>query len=201
MHSKSVCAGIVVGAFAVGGLLMLGAGDPPPSAKTSEPASADTGPGIPAEIADAAFLAGRWQGVMGKNKDSFVEEVWTEPGGKNAIGMFRWNKPDGTSTVQELLTITEEGGTLLLRLRHQSAAGVAWEEKDKPLTFALAEKSPTLLRFDSLRDTGDVSRCRYEINDGRLRIDVEFASPSAEMQEAGKKQRPPLHFDLTRKPF
>lgn len=155
--------------------------------------------GIPAGISDAAFLAGRWQGKMGKNKDSFVEEVWTEPNGKNALGMFRWLKPDGTPMVLEQLWINEEDGTLLLRLRHQSGAGVAWEEKDKPLVFALAEKSATMMKFDALRDCGDLAYCKYETKDGKLLIDVVFGPPSKEAAEAGKKQRPALRFELDRK--
>lgn len=179
---------------------MIGAGEPAPSAP-STPEVPAVPSGIPAKAAEAEFLAGRWQGAMGKNKYSFVEETWSAPHGRNVIGMFRWNKPDGTSTVQELLTITEENGTLLLRLRHQSAAGVAWEEKDKPQVYALAEKTPTLLRFDALRDTGDVARCRYTLKDGKLLVDVEFAPPSAEALSAGKKPRPSLNFEMTRAPF
>ena len=184
----------------VAGGLMIGAGEPSPSAPAVPEASAAPN-GIPAKVAEAEFLAGRWQGAMGKNKDSFVEETWSAPHGRNVIGMFRWNKPDGTSTVQELLTITEENGTLILRLRHQSAAGVAWEEKDKPQVYALAEKTPTLLRFDAMRDAGDVSRCRYELKDGKLFVGVEFVPPSAEALAAGKKQRPALNFEMTRVPF
>lgn len=186
----------------LGGLVMIGAGEPESAVQQPTLASPGARPsGVAAQIADAAFLAGRWQGTMGKNKDSFVEEIWSEPGGRNAIGMFRWNKPDGMATVQELLTITEEDGTLLLRLRHQNAAGIAWEEKDKPLVFALAEKSPTLLRFDSLHVSGDVSRCRYEMREGKLFIDVEFSAPTAEAAAGGKKQRPPLNFELNRRPL
>ncbi|MGH7244583.1 MAG: DUF6265 family protein [Phycisphaerales bacterium] len=194
---------LVTGTTLVALPAMFGAGEPAANA-TSTPSSAPFGTsagattGIPAKLAEAEFLAGRWQGVMGENKDSFVEETWSAPNGRNTIGMFRWNKPDGTSSVQELLTITEEDGTLLLRLRHQSAAGVAWEERDKPLVFALAEKSPTLLRFDAPRDSGTVSRCRYALKNGKLFIDVEFAAPSAEALAAGKTQRAPLNFEMTR---
>lgn len=187
-----------VGLVAAG--LMIGAGEPTPPAPSVADASSAQG-GIPASIKEVEFLAGRWQGTMGKNKDPFVEETWSEPNGRNVIGMFRWNKPDGTASVQELLTITEENGTLLLRLRHQNAAGSAWEDKDKPVVFALAEKTPTLLRFDALRDTGEISLCRYAIRDGKLFIDVEFAPPTAEALGAGKKQRPSLNFEMTRKPL
>lgn len=180
--------------------LMIGAAEPTASVPATPDATAARG-GIPAAIKDAEFLAGRWQGAMGKNQDSFVEEIWSAPNGRNLIGMFRWNKPDGSASVQELLTITEENGTLLLRLRHQNAAGLAWEEKDKPVVFALAEKTPTLFRFDALRDTGGISLCRYAIRDGKLFIDVEFSAPSAEALAEGKKQRPSLNFELTRSPL
>ncbi|MBL8877188.1 MAG: hypothetical protein JNM86_15450 [Phycisphaerae bacterium] len=200
MNTRSGCWAGLGACVLVAGGLMIGAGEPA-STTPGSPEAAAAPTGVPAVVTEAEFLAGRWQGAMGKNKDSFVEETWSAPHGRNVIGMFRWNKPDGTSTVQELLTITEEQGTLLLRLRHQSASGVAWEEKDKPQVYALAEKTPTLLRFDALRDTGDVARCRYTLKDGKLLVDVEFAAPSAEAAAAGKKPRAPLNFELARVPL
>lgn len=190
-----------VGAVALGvGVVMVGASEPS-AATPSPPAEAPSAAEIEATLADAAFLAGRWQGTMGSNQESFVEETWSEPNGRNCIGMFRWNKPDGNATVFELLTIQEENGTLLLRLRHHSATGAAWEDKDKPMVFALAEKTPAMLRFDALRDAGDVACCRYSQRDGKLFIDVEFVAPTPEAAEAGKKQRKPLNFELRRKPL
>lgn len=174
--------------------LMIGAGDP---ARPSNESVGSTG-GIAADLGAAEFLAGCWQGAMGKNKDSFVEETWSAPNGRNVIGMFRWNKPDGTASVQEILTITEEDGTLVLRLRHQNAAGAAWEDKDKPVVLVLKEKGPALLRFDALRDTGEISLCRYAMKDGKLYIDVEFVAPGPDAIASGKKQRPSLNFELGR---
>ncbi|MBX3390661.1 MAG: hypothetical protein KF691_14535 [Phycisphaeraceae bacterium] len=194
MRSKMQTGAIFVALAA--GAAMFGAADPatPQTSGASAPAN-----GITATLADASFLKGCWQGSMGA--DSFVEETWSEPNGRNCIGMFRWNKPDGNASVFELLTIQEENGTLLLRLRHHSAQGVAWEEKEKPMVFALAEKTPTMLRFDAFRDAGDVARCRYSERDGKLNIDVEFAAPTPAAVEAGKKQRKPLNFELSRKPL
>lgn len=200
MNSKSGLWFGVGAAVVVATGLMIGAAEPTALVPATPDATAARG-GIPAAIKDAEFLAGRWQGAMGKNQDSFVEEIWSAPNGRNLIGMFRWNKPDGSASVQELLTITEENGTLLLRLRHQNAAGLAWEDKDKPVVLALAEKTPNLLRFDALRDTGEISVCRYAIRDGKLFIDVEFSAPSAEALAAGKKQRPSLNFEMTRTPL
>ncbi|MBS0186978.1 MAG: hypothetical protein JSS51_02845 [Planctomycetes bacterium] len=166
--------------------------DPEPPVKT---------PQVDATIAEAGFLAGRWQAAMGPQKDSFAEEIWSEPNGKNMIGMFRWNDSNGVSDVQEIISITEENGTLLLRLRHQNAAAIAWEDKDKPMVFVLAEKSPTLARFVSLRDTGSVAGCRYERQGDKLLIDVLFAPLSPEAAAAGKSRRNDLHFELTRAPL
>lgn len=180
------------------GSVLVGVSEPSPSNPLPSPAAQVT-PGVEATLADAAFLAGRWQGAMGT--DSFVEEIWSEPNGRNCIGMFRWNKADGNASVFELLTMQEESGTLMLRLRHHSAQGVAWEEKDKPMVFVLAEKTPTMLRFDAFRDAGDVARCRYSQGDGKLFIDVEFAPPAPAAAEAGKKQRKPLNFELGRRPL
>lgn len=191
--------GAVVGVLAAAGLSVVGAGlgDPVPTGTPASPSTPQAGPA--ATIGEVAFLAGRWQGTMGRG--SHVEEVWTNPSGNNVVGMFRWLKADGTPTVFELLTIQEEDGTLALRLRHQTASGTSWEEKDKPVTMRLAEKRENLALFTAYRDCGDLASCRYEVREGKLFIEVAFAQPSEQDAANGKKPRPALRFELERLPL
>src|SRR5262245_8230702 len=67
-----------------------------------------------ATIADMAWYAGRWtgSGFGGEN-----EEVWTPPNAGTMLGMYRLVK-DGKPVFFELLTILEEQGSLLIRLKH-----------------------------------------------------------------------------------
>lgn len=136
----------------------------PVSAPVSSPVPAPAPVGVEAAIADAAFLAGDWSASRPSQRggSEFVQEVWTAPSGNNMMGMFRWVNPAGKAIVFEILTIVEEGGSLTLRLRHQSAAGVAWEEKDEPATFTLAAKTATRLEFVDSGETNDLSACVYE---------------------------------------
>lgn len=183
-------------------LAMVGMGEPASNTSSTSPATAAApsaaSAGVAAKVDAAAFLAGRWQGKMGKNKDNHVEEVWSNPSGNNVVGMFRWLKADGTPSMFELLTIQEEDGTLALRLRHQTATGATWEGKDSTVTMRLAEKGENLLLFKAYQDCGDLASCRYEVKGGKLVIDVAFVEPTAEDAAKGKKARAGLHFEMER---
>jgi hypothetical protein len=146
-------------------------------------------------IEDVAFMAGDWRPV--DERRGFHQEVWTAPAGKHVMGMFRWMKPDGTPMVMELLSISEEEGTLVFRMRHMTAKGVAWEEKDKPIEFRLTGKGANRAEFTATKDAGDLARYVYELRaDGVMAIEVTFAPPTAEQVAAGKKARPPLKFEM-----
>jgi len=153
----------------------------PPTTSTTQPATTPT----PATISAAAFLAGDWTGSM---SNSLVQECWTSPSGTNIIGMFRWMKPDGTPSMIELLSISEEEGTLRLRMRHHNAALVGWEEKDKPVVMNLASSSTNKLTFAAANPAGDLASVTYTREADKLAIDVEFT--------AGEKPRKPLNFRM-----
>lgn len=100
----------------------------------------------PATLADAAWLAGTWQG---EGLGGWVEDVWGEPRAGSMPGMFRLVK-DGAVVFYEILAIVEKGGSLELRLKHFGPDLVGWEEKDKVLAFPLSEKSEEKLRFGGI---------------------------------------------------
>ena len=76
-------------------------------------------------IEDAAFLEGDWR--ASQDDGELTQEVWSQPAGNNMMGMFRWLGGEGTARVFEILTITEEDQTLVLRLRQRAPDGAAYE--------------------------------------------------------------------------
>jgi hypothetical protein len=157
--------------------------EPEASAQTSSPAAAP--------VADLAFLAGAWTGDMG----GYVEETWSAPQGNNIVGSFRWLKPDGTPTMFEILTITQESDATRLRLRHFSPTLSAKEEADKPMTLKLAERTGTKAVFRAEKDAGALEQIVYEVTGDTLAIDVIFAPPAPPTEA---KTRKPLQFRLKR---
>lgn len=132
-------------------------------------------------IEAAAFLAGDWSAARpGREGTSgLTQEIWSAPAGDNMLGMFRWLGADGSARVFELLTITEEDETLVLRLRHQDARGSAWEEQDRPATLHLAEHAGTRVVFVDSSESCDLAACVYECpSPDRLTITVKFDDPT-----------------------
>ena len=92
-----------------------------------------TAPAKPATLAQLAWIAGHWVDDAGGN---LSEEIWAAPNGDSMMGMWRY-VAKGKVQIFELLSITEERGVPVFRLRHFDPRMVAREEKDKPLALAL----------------------------------------------------------------
>lgn len=90
-------------------------------------------PLVEVEIGALAWLTGKWFGVVGKSP---VEEYWTAPAGGSVMGMFRWLEGDGVR-FYEILVIEEEGGGLVMRIKHFDPGLKGWEEKDTAVTYDL----------------------------------------------------------------
>jgi hypothetical protein len=100
----------------------------------------------PATIADMAWLAGHWSGeALG----GLSEEIWSEPGAGSMMGMYRLIK-DGKPVFYELLTIVEQNGSLMLRLKHFNPDLTGWEEKQKTIDFPLVAKRDGAVHFDGM---------------------------------------------------
>jgi hypothetical protein len=139
--------------------------------------------GDQSELAPFHFLIGTWRGEMG---GGLVEEIWSKPEGNALMGMFRWLNPDGRSRMYEMLTISREDDETYLRLRHFSAAMVAWEEKDAPVVLKLTESAPGRALFVNVTETDRMERIVFHQSEpGKLAIDVEFREDSG---------RAPLNF-------
>lgn len=99
-----------------------------------------------ATIEDAAWLAGSWTGTaFGKQ----FEEHWNPPSAGTMVGLFKLMDDNGVS-FYEILLLTEEEGTLSLKVKHFSADFTAWEEKGDHVNFRLVRKEPDALHFGGL---------------------------------------------------
>ena len=84
-------------------------------------------------LGQVAWIAGHWVDDSGGD---LSEEVWAAPAGDSMVGMWRY-VASGKVRIHELLTITDEEGGPVFRLRHFDPRLVAREEKDKPLELKL----------------------------------------------------------------
>ena len=99
-----------------------------------------------ATIEDVAWIAGHWRGeAMG----GLTEEIWSPPLGGAMMASFKL-VVDNEVNFYELETISEEDGSLLLRIKHFDAALTGWEEKDETVDFPLVKLLEKTAYFDGL---------------------------------------------------
>jgi hypothetical protein len=107
-----------------------------------------------ATIADMAWLAGHW---TGEGLGGVAEEVWMTPGGGAMLGMYRLVR-EGKPVFYELVTIAEDAGSLVIRLKHFNPDMTSWEEKRQTVDFPLVAKSGNTIHFSGMtfrRDDAD----------------------------------------------
>ncbi|MFN7986497.1 MAG: DUF6265 family protein [Thermoanaerobaculia bacterium] len=97
-------------------------------------------------LSKAAWLAGHW---VGPALGGEAEQIWSPPKADSMMGMFRLVR-NGTVVFYELQTLTEEGGSLVLRLRHFNGDLTAWEERKKTVEFRLVDVAEGIIRFEGL---------------------------------------------------
>ncbi len=100
----------------------------------------------PATIADMAWLAGAWTGA---GLGGISEEMWSAPRGGAMLGTYRLVKDD-KPVFYELITVVEEQGSLVFRLKHFNSDMTGWEEKDKTVDFPLVAKEKGVIHFQGL---------------------------------------------------
>jgi hypothetical protein len=99
-----------------------------------------------ATIDSMAWLAGHWSGdAMGGQ----VDEIWSPPREGEMIGMFRAVR-QGKPSLYELMTMTETGGGLSVRLKHFDPDFKGWEPQEKFVTFAFVTQKDNHWYFDGL---------------------------------------------------
>lgn len=100
----------------------------------------------PATLQDMAWFIGQWSGTgLGGTTD----EIWSAPAGGAMMGMFRLVR-DGTIVFYEFLTLIEQEGSLVLKLKHFNPDLTGWEEKANYVTFRLLKVSPDAAHFSGL---------------------------------------------------
>ena len=131
-----------------------------------------------ASIEDVAWLEGHWSGeALG----GIAEEIWSPSAANTMMGMFRLIDGDSVG-FYEIFIISEENGSLVLRLKHFNDDLTGWEEKDEMVTFPLVELGPEAAYFDGLT---------YRRTDGnQLEVFVRMESEEEGSSELG------FHYDL-----
>ena len=97
-----------------------------------------------AELSDIEWIEGHWKG---KAFGGITEEMWTPALGKTMMCAFKLVIDDEVK-FYELVTISEENGSLILRLKHFYPDLSGWEEKDETIDFKLVKVTQNKVYFD-----------------------------------------------------
>ncbi|MFZ1806315.1 MAG: DUF6265 family protein [Cyclobacteriaceae bacterium] len=97
-----------------------------------------------AALSDIDWIQGHWRGnAFG----GITEEIWTPPLGNSMMCAFKL-VVDNKIKFYEIVTITEEEGTLMLRLKHFHKDLKGWEEKDVTQDFRLIKVTKSQVYFE-----------------------------------------------------
>jgi len=99
-----------------------------------------------ATIESVSWLSGCWRG---KALGGVTEDNWSPALGNSMVGTFRLIV-NGETSFYEVITITEENGTLIKRLKHFSNDLKGWEAKDKTIDFKLVKIEGNRVYFDGM---------------------------------------------------
>ena len=97
-----------------------------------------------ATLADISWIEGHWRG---RAFGGIVEDLWSPPLGNSMMCAFKLVVDDKVK-FYELLTISEENETLMLRLKHFHGDLKGWEEKDETVDFPLVKVTDNKVFFD-----------------------------------------------------
>lgn len=99
-----------------------------------------------ADLSSVAWIAGHWRG---KALGGVVEEIWTPPLGGSMMAAFKLSVNDQVK-FYELETISEQGNTLILKLKHFASNLHGWEEKEETVDFKLVKVTDDKVYFDGM---------------------------------------------------
>ena len=97
-----------------------------------------------ASLSDAKWIQGHWRGEA---FGGIIEEVWTPPLGNSMMCAFKLIVENEVQ-FYELVTLVEENGTLIMRLKHFDGKMIGWEDKDESIDFKLVKATDDILYFD-----------------------------------------------------
>lgn len=139
----------------------------------------------PGHVKGLTFLEGKWAATV---EGELWEEVWMAPSGDSAVGICRAIK-DGRTFLYEVLTVEQDEGGAVLRLKHFNRALVGWEEKDVAVEVPLVSLTGNEVVFAKA--------------DGSLRLTYRRTGPDELLAilERTKKGKPvTTEFRYTRQP-
>lgn len=126
-----------------------------------------------AAIADVEWLVGQWSGRGIGGADAY--ESWLPPVGGTMVGTFVQETAEGAIMFTEHIYLMEQGGSLVLKLKHFNPDLTGWEDKDGMVTFRLLAAEPCALYFNAL-----TYRCE---GDGGMVVSVRMKSDKPEPEE------------------
>ena len=97
-------------------------------------------------IDDFAWMTGRWEC---ESFGGIGEDVWAPPVAGSMVGLFRQSDDNGIS-FYEIITLGEQDGVFMMRLKHFHANLHGWEEKDKTIDFVLVDRGDNIWYFGAL---------------------------------------------------
>jgi Domain of unknown function (DUF6265) len=100
----------------------------------------------PARLSDVQWIQGHWRGEA---FGGITEEVWTPPLGGSMMCAFKL-VVDGKVSFYEIVSLAEEGNSLIIRLKHFHGDLKGWEEKDKTVDFRLVKIVDNRAYFDGM---------------------------------------------------
>jgi len=96
------------------------------------------------ELKAIEWLAGHWQGEA---FGGITEELWAPPLAGSMMGSFKLVL-DQQVSFYEIMTISEENNSLVLRLKHFHNNLKGWEEKEETHDFKLVKLSKDKIYFE-----------------------------------------------------
>ena len=99
-----------------------------------------------ATIADAAWLAGSWDG---EGMGGRVQESWSRPVGGQMLGQFALSM-GGKPAFYLVMLIDEHDGGLRFRVKHVEPTFVTREDREQSTQFAFVEAAPGKLIFKGM---------------------------------------------------
>ncbi len=124
-----------------------------------------------ATINEVAWIAGHWRGEA---FGGMTEEIWSPPLGNSMMCVFRLIR-EGKVGFYEIVTITEENKSLILRLKHFHHDLKGWEEKDEKVDFPLVKIEKNRAMFEGFTFE--------KVNEEELNIYVMISNKNGDARE------------------
>jgi hypothetical protein len=99
-----------------------------------------------ASIEQVSWISGEWAAEIWGGK---AREIWMVPDAGYMTGAFQFIQNDSVQFL-ELISISEEKGSIVMRVRHFGADMVAWEDKAASQIFELVYLEPNRAYFNGI---------------------------------------------------